>query len=168
VIAATHRALKDEVEAGKFREDLYYRLAAFTLSVPPLRERKGEILLLARHFCEEFAARLDRRAPRLGPGTSELLLAYDWPGNVRELKNAIEHAFVLVDDAILPEHLPEGVRGAAAGKRVSVLGEQLSSVERANIVAALDAEKGNRTRAAKRLGISRRALLYKLTKHGLG
>jgi transcriptional regulator with PAS, ATPase and Fis domain len=168
VIAATHRALKDEVEAGKFREDLYYRLAAFTLSVPPLRERKGEILLLARHFCEEFAARLDRPAPRLGPGTSELLLAYDWPGNVRELKNAIEHAFVLVDDAILPEHLPEGVRGAAAGKRVSVLGEQLSSVERANIVAALDAEKGNRTRAAKRLGISRRALLYKLTKHGLG
>jgi transcriptional regulator with PAS, ATPase and Fis domain len=167
VLSATHRALKDEVSAGRFRQDLYYRLAAFTLSIPPLRERTSEILLLAEHFARDQALRQGRRVPRLDPLASQALLAHDWPGNVRELRNAIEHAFVLADDIILVEHLPEEIRGTeSVGRRGALVG-QLDAVERSNIVAALEAENGNRTRAAERLGISRRALIYKLHKHGI-
>jgi two-component system, NtrC family, response regulator AtoC len=168
VLAATHRRLKEEVSAGRFREDLYYRLAAFTLDIPPLRERVSEILLLAEHFARELAVRFGRRAPNLDPRAGQMLLTHDWPGNVRELRNAVEHAFVLADDTILPEHLPETLRGVAASSRsTGALVGQLDAVERSNIVAALEAENGNRTRAAERLGISRRALIYKLHKHGI-
>jgi two-component system, NtrC family, response regulator AtoC len=172
VLAATHRRLEEEVSRGRFREDLYYRLAAFTLHVPPLRERKSEVLPLASRFAEELAARLGRTPPTVSDDAARALQAYDWPGNVRELRNAIEHAFVLVDEgaaAILPDHLPPPVRAAYRASRGSAgeLSDRMSAVERSNIVAALEAEEGNRTRAAKRLGISRRALLYKLQKHGL-
>jgi len=170
VIAATHRALKDEVLAGHFREDLYYRLSSFTLAVPPLRDRKGEILPLARQFAAEIARRFSRDVPSISSETADLLTAHDWPGNVRELRNAIEHALVLASDVILPGHLPVGlaaapVRAAGSGAK---LDERLAEVERRDIQAALEAENGNRTRAARRLGISRRALLYKLQKYGLG
>jgi two-component system, NtrC family, response regulator AtoC len=172
VVAATHRRLDDEAARGTFREDLYYRLATFTLSIPPLRERKSEVLPLASRFAEELAARLGRTPPVIADETARMLTAYEWPGNVRELRNAIEHAFVLVDDTdgvLQPEHLPRPVRAARPGPQgpTGELADRLSSVERSNIVAALAAEEGNRTRAAKRLGISRRALLYKLQKHGI-
>lgn len=171
ILAATHRALEQEARAGRFREDLYYRLAAFTLVVPPLRERKSEVPLLAEFFAVEFAQRFGRATPRIAESTAHVLSAHTWPGNVRELKNAIEHAFVLADETISPEHLPQaitqGVAPLQAARGSGALDHQLSAVERANIVAALEAENNNRTRAAKRLGISRRALIYKLHKHGL-
>jgi len=160
LVAATNRDLAKEVEEGRFREDLYYRINVIELAIPPLVERQDDILPLARHFAVEFAG-----APvRLSPQAVQCLLAFSWPGNVRELRNAIQRACLLCrGDVILPEHLPPKVAalaggGAAASGRVG----RLSQVERATILATLAECGGNRTHAAKKLGISRRALIYKL------
>jgi two-component system response regulator AtoC len=171
LIAATHRDLDAEVRAGRFRQDLVFRIGGFTLAVPPLRDRASEILPLAEHFARAAAAEQGRAAPQLSEGARDALVAYGWPGNVRELRNAIERALVLCDDAIEFTDLPEKLRDA--GQRVRPVAPaadmrgHLAEVERAAIVAALEAEDQNQTRAARRLGLSRRALIYKMEKYGL-
>jgi len=173
LVAATHRNLEDEVRAGRFREDLYFRISTFTLAVPPLRDRPRDLLPLAEHFARTFAAELGQPAPALSEDVRRALLAYRWPGNVRELRNAIERAVVMSSgESLGPEHLPERVLAVQPGGAVIPAGdgdmrEQIAEVERAAIVAALEATGGNQTRAAERLGLSRRALIYKLEKHGL-
>ncbi len=175
VVCATHRDLEQEVERKRFRQDLYFRMSAFTLLVPPLRNRRVEIRPLAEHFAREFAAELRQPTPVLAPAALQTLEAYAWPGNVRELRNAIERAVVLsqgsiIDRAELPDKIRDAGGGAIAnmptGDGVDVRG-QLAEVERGAIVAALEACGGNQTQAARRLGLSRRALIYKLEKYGL-
>jgi DNA-binding NtrC family response regulator len=162
IIAASNRNLEDEVKAGRFREDLYYRLNVMELNIPPLRERREDILPLASRFIEEFAKGRARFSETVGA----CLEAYPWPGNVRELRNAMERAVLLSrSELILPEHLPARVReavgqGAASPKAVEP--ERWEEIERNAILQALRQHNFNRTETAKALGISRRALLYKL------
>ncbi len=161
ILAASNRNLEDEVKNGRFREDLYYRLNVVELDVPPLRERREDILPLANLFISEFA----RNRARLAEATADCLQTYAWPGNVRELRNAIERAVLLSQsELILPEHLPTKLREAvkAAGPAVVMDTQQLDEMERHAILAALMQHKNNRTETAKALGISRRTLLYKL------
>jgi DNA-binding NtrC family response regulator len=153
-----------------FRADLFYRISTFRLEVPPLRERPAEIAVLAQLFVDRFATRLGVSAPSIRADTVAALAAYSWPGNVRELRNAMEHAVVMADaGGISPEHLPPEVTGGAAfsSGRVATIQDRLSALERRGIESALAECGGNRTHAAKRLGISRRALIYKLHKYGL-
>jgi len=166
VIACTNRDLESEVEAGRFREDLFFRLNVFRLHLPPLRERPEEIEFLVRHFLK----RLGRPHMRVSQAALRALEAYNWPGNVRELANAIERAAILAPgEIILPEHLPPTVTQAQDGltdqkaSEVRTLREQ----EREAILEALRRTGGNRTQAAKLLGISRRKLLYRLREYGV-
>ncbi len=160
MIAATNRDLAAEVTAGRFRDDLYYRINVVELDVPPLRDRRDDVLPLARRFATDFAG----GPVRLSPQTVRCLLAYRWPGNVRELRNAVQRACLLCrGDVVLPEHLPPKIAALAdhtPGPDDD--GDRLSQVERATILATLEECGGNRTQAAKKLGISRRALIYKL------
>jgi two-component system, NtrC family, response regulator AtoC len=171
VIAATNRELEREARAGRFRQDLYFRLSAFIIHLPPLRERPSEIDLFAELFARQFARRMNRARFRLGADAMSVLRAYDWPGNVRELRNAIEHAVVLAEDGnVTAQHLPDSLRvvgGRAPATGAGGMRGQVAETERRAIEEAMQAEDGNQTRAARRLGISRRALLYKLEKHGL-
>ncbi len=170
IVCATNRDLRREVEAGRFRQDLYYRISTFTLEVPPLRERPTEIVLLAELFSARIAGDLGLPPPRLDADVLEALGAHAWPGNVRELRNTMEHAVVMADGGdVHREHLPApfiAVSGPAAPAAHGIRG-RVENLERAELVAALAAEGGNRTRAARRLGLSRRALLYKILKYGL-
>jgi DNA-binding NtrC family response regulator len=161
LIAATNRNLEEAIAAGQFREDLFYRINVVELVVPPLRQRREDVLPLARRFAIEFS----RGPMRLSPQTMQCMLTYGWPGNVRELRNAVQRACLLSrGDVILPEHLPPKIAAActAAGVTSTSDGDRLSQVERAAILATLAETEGNRTQAAKKLGISRRALIYKL------
>lgn len=157
LIAATNRNLIEEVREGRFREDLFYRLNVFELIVPPLADRREDIIPLAKYFASQFSG----RQVRLSPQATHAILAHCWTGNVRELRNVIQRACLLCQgDVILPEHLPASV-SAKAAEALSDEG-RLSQVERATILATLQECEGNRTHAAKKLGISRRALIYKL------
>ena len=161
ILAASNRNLEDEVKHGRFREDLFYRLNVVELNVPPLRERREDILPLTNLFVTELA----RNRTRLSEATVVCLQNYAWPGNVRELRNAIERAVLLSrSEMILPEHLPAKMRESAKSNGTTPLADtqQLDEMERAAILAALAQHKSNRTETAKALGISRRALLYKL------
>ncbi len=180
VITATHRNLTDEVKKGTFREDLYYRIGVVVIRVPPLRERPSEVTLLAKLFARRFGTQSGLGEPTIAADAAAALVAHQWPGNIRELRNAIEHAVLLTEDGVIRrEHLPETVLGsptsagsaAAArttGARAGGVRAALAEVERASIEEALRAEGGNRTRAALKLGISLRSLLYKLEKYGVG
>ena len=176
VIAATHRDVEAEVRAGRFREDLYFRLAGFTFAVPPLRDRTEEIVPVAEHFVQRVAAELSQPAPALGEDAKIALRSYDWPGNVRELRNAIERAVVVQSSGtITADDLPERIRDAGRRARPNLpegplkeqLRDQLADLERVAIMEALEQFGGNQTRTAKRLGISRRALIYKMERLGL-
>jgi len=176
VIAATNRDLQEEVKQGRFREDLYYRLAVFTIFVPPLRDRPGDIIPLATRFTRQFAAELGQSAPGFTAATRAALEAYAWPGNVRELRNAIERAVVLtpvgdIDITALPDAIQARANLSAAEATPFQLDghvpAQLQQMERTAIVAALEATGGNQTQAARRLGISRRSLIYKMERFGL-
>jgi DNA-binding NtrC family response regulator len=160
ILATTNRNREEEIKTGRFREDLFYRLNVIELNVPPLRERREDILPLAGLFIGKFA---DGRA-RFSETVAACLENYAWPGNVRELRNAMERAVLLSrSELILPEHLPSCVRVAA--ERVPAapaVSGQLQDIEREAILLALRKHKFNRTETAKALGISRRALLYKL------
>ena len=180
VIAATHRNLTDEVKKGTFREDLYYRIGVVVIRVPPLRERPSEVTLLAKLFAKRFGTHTGFGEPTIAPDAAAALVAHQWPGNIRELRNSIEHAVLLTEDGVIRrEHLPETVLGAAPDPNAAALPRTgtaraggvraaLAEVERASIEEALRAEGGNRTRAALKLGISLRSLLYKLEKYGVG
>ncbi|HWO22072.1 MAG TPA: sigma 54-interacting transcriptional regulator [Kofleriaceae bacterium] len=177
IIAATHRDAEAEVRAGRFREDLYFRLAGFTLAVPPLRDRAEEIVPLAQHFARRVAEELGQPAPQLSEDAQLALRSHDWPGNVRELRNALERAVVVqTSGTITAEDLPDRVCDAGRRARPATLPDgsirdhlrdQLADLERAAIVEALEQYGGNQTRTAQRLGISRRALIYKMERLGL-
>ncbi len=161
VVAATNRNLEEEVQKGRFREDLFYRLNVVELHVPPLRERKEDILPLASTFITEFS----KGKARFSSAVVDCLTRYTWPGNVRELRNAMERASLLsLGEVILPDHLPARIRAAEATKPMVDPGEaeQLGEIERQAIFQALSNHNYNRTETAKALGISRRALIYKL------
>jgi DNA-binding NtrC family response regulator len=163
VLAATNRDLLADVHGARFRQDLYYRLRVVEVVVPPLRERREDILPLARHLLAGIAKRFGKRAPALAPDAANLLVRYAWPGNVRELENALERAVALArSDRISVDDLPPEI-GAAP---VTVLADHdvrtLAEVERDYIVAALRASGGNRARAAERLGIGAATLYRKL------
>jgi two-component system response regulator AtoC len=169
VIAATARQLDAEVAAGRFREDLFYRLNVVHLAVPPLRERPKDIPLLADHFLEHFRATLGKPLRGLGDDVLERLVAYRWPGNVRELENVIERAVILAEgDTLtlrdLPPNLVASDDGGADGQDLS-LKRARRGAEIAAIRRALRATSGNRTHAARLLRISHRALLYKLKEY---
>jgi DNA-binding NtrC family response regulator len=161
ILAASNRNLDEEVKGGRFREDLFYRLNVVELEVPPLRERREDILPLAGLFIAEFA----KGRARFSETVAACLENYAWPGNVRELRNAMERAVLLSSgEFILPEHLPARVRDAAAQPAAagSANAEQLEEIEREAILQALRKHNFNRTETAKALAISRRALIYKL------
>jgi len=162
ILAGTNSRLEDLVEAGRFREDLFYRLNMFELHIPPLRERRDDILPLANRFLEAAGT----KRPRFSASALAALEAYSWPGNVRELRNAMERAALLSrGDMILPEHLPRRVRDIADIKAESDAADTASTmddIERSVILQALRENRYNRSETARRLGISRRALTYKL------
>jgi DNA-binding NtrC family response regulator len=161
ILTATNRQLEELVKAGKFREDLFYRLNVVEINIPPLRERREDILPLAGLFIAEFA----KGRARFSEAVSVCLENYSWPGNVRELRNAMERAVLLSrSELILPEHLPARVREAAGqiATAGTVDARQLEEIERQAILQALRSHEFNRTETAKALGISRRALIYKL------
>ncbi len=175
VVSATSRRLEDEVASGRFREDLFFRLNVFAISLPPLRERPEDIPLLAEHFLQRYCRRFVKGVESLSPGAMAAMSAYPWPGNVRELENVIERGVILCD---LPElgvaQLPERVLASRSrGDELLMVGESLSikqsgeALERALIRRALEKTGGNRTHAARLLEISHRALLYKLKEYGL-
>jgi len=161
IIAATNRNLEEEVKEGRFREDLFYRLNVVDLNIPPLRERREDILPLAGHFISE----LTQGRSRFSPALADCLERYSWPGNVRELRNAMERATLLSrGELVLPEHLPSKVRAAGGEAPAMEAADpgRLEEIERQAIAQALRKHDFNRTETAKALGISRRALLYKL------
>ncbi len=159
ILSATHRDLKAQVARGLFREDLFYRLKVFALALPPLRERREDILPLALMFAE----RLGKPGVRIRPAVAALLERYPWPGNVRELGNAVEHAVILARGGEIDvDHLPEELTsGGATPARAAHL-RPLAEVEREHVLAALDACGGNQAEAAKVLGIGRNTLWRKL------
>ena len=166
IVAATNRDLQRAVEERTFREDLYYRLAVFPISVPALRDRPGDILPLAEHFVQLLSRGPQRTAPEIEEDAKAALLAHGWPGNVRELQNTIERALVLAGSgAITLETL--GLRPGALGSAAPTSHGTLKDLEKRAIRGALDAEEGNRRRAAKRLGIALRTLQYKIKEYGL-
>ena len=173
VIAATNKDLTAEIEAGKFREDLYYRLNVVQISVPPLRERGEDIALLADHFLKLYAEKNQRLIKGLTPRALDLLMRYDWPGNVRELENVVERAVILSrGDAVTTAQLPKSLQELGGGDQplppVNLApGKTLKAIEQEMILKTLDACKGNRTRAAEALGISRRTLQLKLKEYGI-
>jgi len=166
LIAATNRDLEREMEEGRFRADLFYRVNVIAVHIPPLRQRREDILPLARLF-------LSRSVPprRLSRAAADLLLRYGWPGNVRELENAMQRAVLMCGgDVILPEHLPAAVREKSGEKEREKTAEihTLEEMERETIRKVLAQTGGNRTLAAELLGISRRGLIYKMKRLGLG
>jgi transcriptional regulator with PAS, ATPase and Fis domain len=168
VVAATNRDLLAEVEAGRFRKDLYYRLRVVELRVPPLRERRDDILPLARAFVAASAERSRRKLGGLSPKAADQLVRYDWPGNVRELENAIERAVALATTTqIQPEDLPEEVRVALPTVYAPGRVRTLEEVEREYIRAALRANGGNRTKTAAQLRIGIATLHRKIRAYDL-
>ncbi len=168
VLATTNADLRERVRQGQFREDLFFRLEVVPLRVPSLRERREDILLLAAHFMEQLAAENGRPRPHLPPAASALLQRYDWPGNVRELRNAVERAVILCPDGQLePGHFVlDGGARSTAGADDETAGETLAERERAWILRVLRETGGNRTAAARRLGVSVRTIRNKLALYG--
>ena len=173
VIAATNKDLLQEIEAGRFREDLYYRLNVITLTIPPLRERREDIPLMAKHFLERFAEKNHKDIKGFTPQGMDRLLRYDWPGNVRELMNAVERGVVLsrseyLDEEDLPLIQKETMADEASPAEESLTGAlSLEEVERATILKTLSRSGGNKSEAARRLGITRKTLHKKLKKYGM-
>lgn len=169
LVAATSRPLECMVTDGIFRQDLYYRLNVFPLTLPPLRERRDDILPLARHFMNKFAVKNKRKVADLSPRAAEMLVGYGWPGNIRELENVIERAVILCGskDEILPSCLPPGIQGALA-KGAATLDKTLAALEERLIRNALELERGNMSRAAERLGITDRVMGLRMRKYCLG
>jgi DNA-binding NtrC family response regulator len=177
VFATTNRNLEEAVEKGEFRVDLYYRLNAFSLHLPPLRERKGDIPLLARHFLQDYSEKYRKMSLKeISTEAEELLVAYRWPGNIRELRNVIERIVVLENDEIVrPELLPAEIlhlkerasTKPSPGLTIPDTGLSLEEVEKNLIIQALERVGQNKTQAAKLLGMSYDSLRYQVKKFGL-
>ena len=175
VVSATNRELAELVASGEFREDLFYRLNLITIRLPPLRERRSDIPLLARHILGEVAASYGLPAASIAPQALEWLSAQPWPGNIRQLKQTLERTLLLVGrselrqaDFVAAEQHEHGGPLNAAGARLGVDGMTLEQVERHMIAHALEQHQGNISRVAKALGLSRTALYRRLERHGLG
>ncbi len=169
VVAATNRDLEAEVKAGRFREDLYYRLNVVSVVLPPLRKRKTDVPALVQHFLERYGQMHGKQMKGLAPGTLNVLLAYDWPGNVRELGNVVERAVVLARGSELTsDDLPAALRGPRPTDRTSdslIPGASLYEIEREAILRTLDLVGGSTSRAADLLGISVRKIQYRLKEY---
>ncbi|EGE0301828.1 sigma-54-dependent response regulator transcription factor ZraR [Escherichia albertii] len=165
LIAATHRDLAEEVNAGRFRQDLYYRLNVVAIEVPSLRQRREDIPLLADHFLQRFAERNRKAVKGFTPQAMDLLIHYDWPGNIRELENAVERAVVLLTGEYISEReLPLAIASTPIPLAQSQDIQPLVEVEKEVILAALEKTGGNKTEAARQLGITRKTLLAKLSR----
>jgi DNA-binding NtrC family response regulator len=171
IIVATNRDLEEEVEQRRFREDLFYRLNVVPIHVPPLRARGNDVALLADHFVKKFAARAGKPVATVSSEAQRKLLGYDWPGNVRELENVIERAIALTHgDEILPSDLPDKIlafngNGSSSSDVDLEHTWTLDQLERRHIERALHHHQGNKTRAAKALGVDRRTLYRKLERY---
>ena len=169
VVAATNRDLEEEVKAGKFREDLFYRLQVMPIPLPPLRERRGDVPLLARYYIDRFNREFKKKVKGLSPAATALLEQYQWPGNVRELRNAIERAMLLIDrDRLEPEDFTTLTRSVEPAQfRLPPEGVNLEDVERQLLTQALERAGGNQSQAAQLLGINRDQVRYRIEKFGL-
>ncbi len=170
ILAATNRNLEELVEEGRFRQDLYYRLNVFPLHIPPLRERKSDILLLADHFVETYARRARKDIRRISTPAIDMMMAYHWPGNVRELENGIERAVLLSQDGVIHgHHLPPSLQTAEGSGTLpgGDLQSALDNVEREMILEALKISRGNMAGAARALGISERQMGLRVRKYGI-
>jgi DNA-binding NtrC family response regulator len=181
VVAATNRQLKAAVAARQFREDLYFRLSVFPITIPPLRERPGDIPTLARHFVEKFCRDLNKPTLIFTPAALDEMYAYPWPGNVRELQNCIERAVILCDDdTIHPRHLSLSLRPGSiaapvspwdqidlSGTMMEATRRMTSEVEKRKVELALREAAGNKQRAAEKLQISYKSLTSKLREFGI-
>jgi two-component system response regulator AtoC len=165
VVSATHRNLEKLVSIGQFREDLYYRLRVVEIRVPRLRDRMGDVPLLAEYLLQKAAAATGSRPLHLAPETSEALMSHDWPGNVRELENTLTRAAVLATgDVIRPEHIEMGATLDAGPPRLISLEE----LEREHVARVLEATEGHKSRTAEVLGVSRPRLDRMIERYGLG
>jgi transcriptional regulator with GAF, ATPase, and Fis domain len=182
LVAATNRGLKAAVASKRFREDLYFRLSVFPITVPPLRERPGDIPLLARYFVERFCRDLKKKPLVISPEALEQLQTYRWPGNVRELQNCIERAVILAEgEVMMPRHLNlsfaaplENENPASPWEQIDLSGTLAEATRRATreaekykILLVLHEAQGNKGRAAELLQVSYKMLLGKLKEHGL-
>ena len=181
LVSATNRDLKDEVKAGRFRQDLFFRLAGAAIWLPPLRDRPREIPILARRFVAEAAAQAGREAPGLSPAAVHAMATYGWPGNVRELKNVCEYLVAIAGHVIDDGDLDSLLGGVAVATPPSPppamsppreggfrpLSDEIEELERRRIAEALQANGGNQTRAARAIGMPLRTFLTKLKRYGI-
>ncbi len=179
IVSATHRDIKKMVSEGTFREDLLYRLHILPLELPPLRERPGDVVELARHFVDKLAPRTNPSVTGIEDGAMSALKAYRWPGNVRELENVIEQALVFAEgEQITADDLPAllgSLKPSSASPATDLpaeddprsLDEILEGLEKALILRAYQAAKGTKTETARKLGIKTSALYYKLAKYSI-
>ena len=170
LVAATNKDLEAAVQQGSFREDLYYRLNVFTLYLPPLRERKPDIPLLADHFVEKYAARETKDVRRIATTAIDMLMSYHWPGNVRELENCIERAVLVCEGGVIhAHHLPPTLQTAEVSGTMPRLGlaAAVAAYEKDMILDALKTARGNRARAARLLDSTERIVGYKVRKYGI-
>jgi len=178
VVAATSRDLEADVAEGRFRADLYYRVNVVRIHLPPLRERTEDVPELVRHFIDRFNARLGLRVTGASAAAMRALIEYPWPGNVRELENVVERAMVLADGdrldvaqlpALVPAAPPTTTAAPDGGSSLDLsVKRRTDALERVLIREALQRTQGNRTRAARLLDLSHRALLYKIREYGIG
>jgi len=180
LVVATNRDLQKEVDAGNFREDLFYRLNVVPIHLPPLRERRDDIPLLVDHFLAKFNRKLDRQVAQMSPEALQQIMSHNWPGNIRELENVIERCVLFVEgDTIHSQDLPAELRVPAASSLVStpppagdasmkdIVKQATAMLERDLIVQALEQTRGNVTQAARKLKISRKSLQNKMKELGL-
>ncbi len=170
IIVATHKNLEEQIKEGLFREDLYYRINVFPIYLPPLRERKDDIMLLADYFLEKYAAENNKHITRISTPAIDMLTRYHWPGNIRELENCIERAVLLCDgDVTRSEHLPPSLQMINRTKPLAetTMPEVIANMEREIIIDALKKSGGQQRKAAKDLGITERILGYKIKKYGI-
>lgn len=170
LIAATNKDLEKAIADGTFREDLYYRLNVFAIFIPPLRERKPDVLLLADHFLERYSAEHGKNIRRISTPAIDMLMSYHWPGNVRELENTIERGVLVCDGSVVHgHHLPPTLQTAEASDTVTSISltETVEAYEKDLIQDALKTTRGNRSRAAKLLNSTERIINYKVRKYGI-
>ena len=166
IISATNRILKEEIANGRFREDLYFRLSVFRIELPPLRQRREDILLLAQHFAERFSKQIGCPVPALSPDAKSLFLSYPWPGNVREMMNTMEHALIVCDSEVTREDLPIDMLSDESSTQADD-SLDLKSVERNHIIKVLHHTHGNKTETARLLKIGLTTLYRKIEEYGI-
>jgi Nif-specific regulatory protein len=170
MIAATNKDIERAIAAGTFREDLYYRLNVFPIFVPPLRERKADLLLLVDHFLEKFSSEHHKDIKRISTPAIDMLMSYHWPGNVRELENTLERSVLMCDGQVVHgHHLPPSLQTAEASGTVTrvSLSDAVAGFEKDLIQDTLKTTRGNRAKAARLLDTTERVLNYKVRKYAI-